>query len=191
MTLKEIAEKIDKSEKNRDYISFDALLYEFNMQEFYIDYDEPEAKRLEAYWIGHWYCTDSWVGYRMYFLDGEPVGVSTQKGRKCEEMFEWFSNEAADKVRDLLYKLCNADDALCVKVTDINEDIGDYYNIHFNSQVLDWSKARYKGEKITFIERIKESPDYGIDTEIKAQLPSGEITIIDINDIEFAFNLSE
>jgi hypothetical protein len=191
MTFKEIAEKIDKSEKNRDWIDFDHLFYEFNIPETYVDDDEIRTKRLTAYWIGRWLCTDSWVGYRMYFLDDEPVGVSTQKGRKCEEGFEWFSDEAANKVKDFLYELYKANNELRINITDINDDIGNGYSIAFSSQVLDWTKAMYKGEKITFIERIKETPDYGIDTKIKAQLPSGETTIIDIKDIEFAFNLGK
>jgi len=100
MKLIDIANKIDKSERNESYVNTDQFSSEFNYE-----FDWVKQDRLKAYWIGNWYCTDSYVGYRMYFLDDEPVAFSIQKGRKWSEKFNWISKELALKVREYLISI--------------------------------------------------------------------------------------
>lgn len=186
MKLIDIAKKIDKSKKNESSVDTMAFSSEFNYEFDYIEQD-----RLKCYWIGNWYCTDSYVGYRMYFLDDEPVAVSTQQGRKCNEGFEWFSRELAIKVRDYLISIMpKQEDELNFKLCDINEDIGDGYKISFNVEILNPERATYNGETIQILERIKENPDWGIDKQLKVKLFNGEKRIININEIVFSFNLT-
>ena len=186
MTLKEIAEKIDKSKKNEEYVDLEKVAYEFEIYDHRIA--DVEQERLKAYWIGCWYCTDAWVGFRMYFLDDKPVAVSTQGGRKSDEEFEWFGADTVKTVREYILSLV-AEKPVNVVISDIDNDIGDGYGIGFNCEVLDWTKARYNGEPFEHIERIKETPDYGIDTKNKIRLPNGEEKIVDIREMTFAFNL--
>lgn len=101
MKLIDIANKIDKSKKNESHINITDFDSEFNINlDYYIEQD-----RLKAYYIGNWYCTDSYVGCRMYFFDDEPVAISFQQGRKFDEEFRWFSKDNALKVRDYLLSL--------------------------------------------------------------------------------------
>lgn len=184
MQLIDIAKKIDKSKNNECNIDSTDFSSEFN---YNFEYVEPE--RLKCYWIGNWYCTDSWVGYRIYFLDDEPVAVSTQQGRKCSEEFEWFSRELALKVRDYLISIMpKSEEDLQFKLCDINEDIGEGYKISFNSQILNYDNAVLNGEAVKILERIRDTPDYGIDERLKIQLANGEKAIVNIRDLDFKFH---
>ena len=186
MKLIDIAKRIDKSKENEPYIDIVELGEELNVECGYVEQD-----RVRAYWIGNWYCTDSYVGYRMYFLDDKPVAVSIQQGRKCDETFEWFSKELALKVRDYLISIMlNNTEEFNFKLCDINEDLGDSYKISFNSEILNPERATYNGEPIKILERIKENPDWGIDQQLKIELSDTEQKIIDINEIDFKFNLT-
>lgn len=186
MKLIDVAESIDKSKNNQEYVDISKVCEELSIDFFgWIEQD-----RLTAFWIGKWMCTDSYVGYRMYFLDDEPVAVSTQTGRKSDEQFEWFGEEAAQRVQEYLLSIIPTRD-LRIVTEDLNTDIGETYKIHYNSNVLDWTKARYNGEPIEFIERIRDNPDYGIDTKSKVRLSSGEEKIVDIEDLDFVFFLKE
>ena len=189
MKLIEIANKIDKSERNKSYVDLEDLINEFNLDFnlYYVDQD-----RLKSYYICNWLCTDSWVGWRMYFLDDEPVAVSSQVGRKYGEEFEWFSKEIALKVRDYLISLNQkSDDELNLRLCNIDDDIGNSFKIGFSGQILNPDKATYNGELIKILERIKETPDYGIDKNLKVRLSNGEEIIINVKDIDFKFNLKE
>jgi len=185
MKLIDIANKIDKSQKNESYVDIEDFSSEF-------DFDfgfNLQQDKIKAYWIGNWYCTDSYVGYRMYFLDDEPVAVSMQTGRKSNETFEWFSKELALKVKDYLISLMQKDDELNIKICDINRDIGDSFKISFNGEILNPKNATYNGESIEILERIKDTPDWGIDEMLKIKLGNGEEKILNVRDLDFKFNL--
>jgi len=184
MKLIEIANKIDKSKKNESYVDIENFSSEFDLEFGYIDQD-----RLKAYWVGNWYCTDSYVGYRMYFLDDEPIAFSIQNGRKSNETFKWFSKELALKVKDYLISLMSDDDELKIDLCDINEDIGDSFKIGFNNQILNPKRAMYNGESIEILEEIKDKNNWGIGKELRVKLFNGEETIINVHDVDFQFNL--
>jgi len=186
MKLIDIANKIDKSKKNESQVDTMEFSYELNYEFDYVNQD-----RLKAYWIANWYCTDSYVGYRIYFLDKEPVAVSTQQGRKYSEDFEWFSNELALKVRDYLIFIMSKDEnELNIKLCDINDDIGDSYKISFNNEILNPERAIYNGKPIEILERIKDKNNWGIGTELKVKLLNGEEKVVNVRDLDFKFNLA-
>ncbi len=184
MKLIDIARNIDKSPQNEFDVDFDVFSNDLNLN----CYGWYEQDRLKGYWLGDWCCTDTAVGSRLYFFDDEPVAYSFQSGRKNDENLYWFSEEAAQKVRGFILSL----EELHIRVCDVNEDIGDSYKIEFNTQVMDWSMARYNGQPIEFIERIRETPDYGIDTKSKIRvLSTGEELVVDIKDLDFLYHFSD
>lgn len=186
MKLIDIVNNIDKSKNNECWIDITDFSGELNYNFDY--YSEPE--RFKCYWIGNWCCTDTWVGYRVYFLDDEPVCFSIQKARKSDEMFRWVSQELAIKVRNYLISLmAEQEDELSLQMCDINEDIGDSYKINFNNQVINWKTAVLNSEPVEFVERIRQSPDWGIDTAVKIQTSSGEEKVVNIKELDFKFNL--
>lgn len=189
MKIIDIANRIDKSERNEDWIDITSLAQdEFNISL----YDYPQQSRLKCYWVSKWCCTDTYVGIRIYFLDDKAVGISKQDARKSDEYINWFSKEAAIKVRDFILTLfCEKEEEEEFNLCDINEDIGDNYTINFNNSIIHRHKATYNNEPIEILERIRETPDWGIDTMLKVKLPSGEITEVNIKELRFKFNLNE
>jgi len=186
MKLIDIANKIDKSQKNESYVDIENFSSEFDF-DFGFNLQQDKVK---AYWIGNWYCTDSYVGYRMYFLDGEPVAVSTQTGRKSNEQFEWFSKELALKVKDYLISLMSKDEnELNIKLCDINDDIGDSFKINFNAEILNPERATYNSEAIEILEKIKDEHNWGIGSQLRIKLLNEEEKIIDIKELDFKFNI--
>ena len=187
MRLCDIAKRIDKSKKNEVEVDVVKICEELGIN----FYDWIEQNRLKSYWIAKWLGTDRIVGYKMYFLDDIPVALSTQCSRSTDEAFKWFDINSANIVKDYLFELIQPINDLNIVTCNIASEIEDSYKIYFNDGVLDWSKGRYKGKSFNFIERIKETPDYGIDTKIKLEIPEyGEI-IVDICEIDFLYQLTE
>ena len=177
MKLINIANRIDKSQRNKSYVDIENFSSEFNFDFGF----NLQQDRLKAYWIGNWYCTDSYVGYRMYFLDDEPVAVSMQSGRKSNETFEWFSKELALQVKDYLISLMSDNEnELNIKLCNINDDIGDSFKINFNSEILNPKNATYNGESIEILEKLKDKNNWGIGTELKVKLLNGEEKIVEL-----------
>lgn len=188
MKLIDIANRIDKSKSNEAYIDTSNFNDEFQCDFDYID--ESRMDKLKAYWIGSWYCTDSCVGYRMYFLNDKPVAFSAQIGRKYNEEFEWFSKELALEVRNYLISLIPIE-GFHFSICDINKEVGDTYKIDFNDNLLTENKNRtiLNGKPIEILERIRETHDYGMDTLLRIKLQNGEEKIVDIREIDFKFYL--
>jgi len=189
MRIIDIAQNIDKSEKNREDIDFEVLFNELGIP-YSLD-EEPTDSRLQSYWVGNWCCTDTWVGYRIYFFDDEPVAFSIQQGRKWDEEFRWFSMDAAEKVRDYVLSFVKPKE-LSIAFCDINEDIGNTYKIEFASDVIDWSKARYMDYPIELCEIIKDKEDiYNLDPTLRIRLLStGEERIVKVKDLDFVYHLN-
>lgn len=183
MKLIDIANRIDKSDKNKAYVDIVSIANELN-----VDLDCVEQNRITAYWIGNWYCTDSWVGYTMYFFDNKPMAFSSQLGRKCDEDFHWFSLEIAEKVKEYLVSLIVEENKIEVKICDINAEVQDYYIIDFNAQLLSSNRPMLNGEKVEIVKRIKNK-DYGIDTALKVRLSNGKEKQVDIRDLKFGYYL--
>lgn len=184
MKIIDIANKIDKSKENQSWVDINELGEELNVElDYYGDQD-----RIKCYWVGNWCCTDSWVGYRMYFFDDKPFAYSTQTGRKSSEVFYWFSREFAEKVREYLLTLIVEDNEFDINLCDINEDVGDGYKIHFSEQIINKNRIMFNGEKVEILERIKNKP-YGIDTELKIKLPNGEEKHVEIEELDFGYHV--
>lgn len=182
MKLIDIANTIDKSKKNEDWID----LYELG-REFDLDVPYTDQERLKSYWFGNWYCTDTIVGYKMYFFDDKPVAFSYQKGRKWDEELSWFSENAANDVKAYLVTLLEAkDDELNISLVDINKEIGDSYKIEFNAQLLGTKPAKLNGVPVEITKKYNDHP-YRIDTQVTIKRPTGEEQDVSIRDLDFSF----
>lgn len=184
MKIIDIAKKIDKSSQNEDWIDTTVIGDELGVDIPYVEQD-----RLKCYWVGNWCCTDTYVGYRMYFFDDEPIAFSVQNARKSDENFHWFSQELTVKVRDyLLTLIIEEENDLHVAICDINQDLGDNFKIDFNGQIITKDKVTLNDEKVEILERIKNEP-YGIDTELKVKLLNGEEKHVNIQDLDFGYHV--
>lgn len=187
MKVIDIANNIDKSERNEDWVSIESLADEFGIRGNFAEQD-----KLKSYWVGYWYCTDSWVGYKIYFLNDEPVCFSSRLGRKCDNDIEWFNKELAIKTRDYIISLLTYDEEeMNISYCDINEDVGDGYRIYYNTQVLDWSKATLDNEPVKFIELVENDKDWIRSNKDVKILLNNEEKVVNIEDLIFRFNLKE
>lgn len=188
MKIIDLIKNIDKSDQNKNYVN----IHDFAYEQFSLSLDHNVInKNLKCYWLGRWLCTDSYVGYRVYFLNDEAVGISLQEGRKCSENMYWISKEAAIKTKEYILSLMveeveDNDYIIC----DINEDLGDSFKISFNDQIIDMDKATYKNEKVEIVEFIRKEKYY-IDNELKIKLQNGNVIKVCAEDLDFKYNLKD
>lgn len=147
-----------------------------------------EDKRLKTYFIKTWYCTDSYVGVRAYFLDGEFVAISEQNGRKSNEDFEFTSKKTAKKVRDYLLSLVDEENEVKFSViTDLDKEIEGSYKIEHNSQIRH-KTSLLGGERVTILKKNypHNTEDYFHTVEIQKE--DGELLKLDCRELDFEYN---
>lgn len=189
MNMLEISKCIDRRPENESWVDLEQVASGLELRD-YEEYAGQDQERLKAYWITRHYDSGYHLGVRMYFFDGVPVAVSERIGRKFDEEFEWFSQEAADQVRDYVVSLIVREKhevALC----NLEQDLGDSFKIDYVSEVIDWDRARYEGRPVEVVEIEKEPNDfYGFRAKIHIQVPeTGEALVVGVRDLDFAFFL--
>jgi hypothetical protein len=192
-TLRKLISEIDFNNKNvQDTPSWEQLSNLFNIFDLYWSEDE----RLKCYFIKKWYCTDSYVGLRAYFLDGEFVAISNQTGRKSCEDFTFTSLESSKKVRDYLLSLVDGENKINVDLLDDNVldgEMPDTYKIEFNTQILH-KTALLNGERVEIVKRSyrwdshsKNNEKYFHTVEIKKA--DGKKVEVHVNELDFEYNV--
>lgn len=193
MKLKEVIERINKS--NPDNYAIDDLVEELELDGVF-NYKKWESRvttTLVSYWVECWYCTDDWVGTKVYFLDDEFIAYSSKTGRKSDRVIVWESKGAFDKTRTFIKSYCDdiIDD---ISIADLEEDIGEGYSINFASQLLTHTtfheKCIYNGIQYTVdveATKTKARQSY-ISSEIILKNGEDEF-VVDINEVVFPYNI--
>jgi hypothetical protein len=159
MRINEIFDRIVKNIDTKSDVYYWDLANEMGIN----CYNFPEDERLESYWFASWICTDTEVGFKAYFLDNEPVAISTKKYRKSNEEFKWVSKEAYKNVKDYLMSL---DEPSIDYIEDC--DVTPFYSLEYNGQLLQHHKenAYYNEEPVKIVKICREPLKYGTDTEV-------------------------
>lgn len=182
MKLREIIEKLDKSEKNSSWIDINELA---NSEFDIFSWVSKEPDKLKAYYFLKWYCTDSYVGGRVYFLDDKPIAITWQGGRKASQDFQWISKEVFKETRDYILTLTEEDIKIeNIDLVDLDTEYNDGYPVEYSSQLLT-NKLIYKstGEYIDVIEKydgMDKIKDWG---NVKVQFKSGTNSLISMKEI--------
>jgi len=138
--------------------------------------------------VTEWCCTDTWVGLYVIYYNGEPVATSNQTARKSDVEIEWFSKEAAHKVRDALLALVRAEEPEDnFKIVNLNEEIGEpSYQLNFSSQVIH-DDAIYQGRPVKI---VKTFQGYDSKTWHLVVIRDGENDItVNLKDVHFPVKL--
>jgi hypothetical protein len=162
-----------------------------------IDYwSVDQDKRLTCYFSQVWYCTDTYVGTRFYYLDDVPVAVSYKPARKSDENIEFISIKAANKLKE--YLLSFAVDKQEYDIIDnLDEEIDDYYSVHYNEQLLhktviytdgDGNDFECKVIKKRFTRNIENHFEYFYAVDI--ELPEGDVIQVDVRKLKIKYNQS-
>ena len=148
----------------------------------YLDWSEDE--RLKSYWLQTHFCTDTYVGISLYFLDGEFVCIEYKHARKSTAEFEFFSNKKVEELKLYLLSLVEKDEPnyLLINFNEY-EDILEY-NIEYSSQLLpQFHKfGCYDGENVEVISYYR---DYKHFHDVLIKYPNNVEKWIDVRDIKF------
>jgi hypothetical protein len=182
MKFKAIIEKLDKSECNRDgSITWDLSSLQLELSICQEDAcQDRENPRLTCYWVANHCCTDTWVGFRAYFFDGEFVAQSYQPARKSAESFEWTSKENGLKVRDYILSLSLENNDFDVKIMeDVEEEMGIGYQVQYAGELIK-KKVIYENKEVTVIQQPQEIDGKMNFHTVKIQHGDGKQEFVDI-----------
>lgn len=140
MLLKDIISNLDKSKQNEDnniIWDLEDIGSEVGVELPYGTFQDKDDYKLKCYWVANHYCTDTYVGYRAYFLGDEFVALSYQQARKSDEVYKWFSKEAFIKVRDYILSLQVGESVdFPEEFLDMEEDFGKGYPVQYTGELL-------------------------------------------------------
>lgn len=194
MKLSELIRKVDRSERNSSSADVDDFSRALDLDDRMGWHDEFD-KRVKGYFLIRWYCTDTWVGYRVYFMDDEPIAISSQTGRKSAEEIEFVSLEAAQKVKDFIKSL-ECEEEFNPTLADMDEDIAQLtYTVSFSSQLL-VDEGFFDGQPVKVKRKCHgygNSPDdMGLKMdELDVTMPNGELKRIKCNDFIIPMHLKK
>lgn len=181
MKIFEILSILDLSKKEPLYFT-DDFLNEFDIREHEIDLEKVKSE-LSYIWIVTWYCTDTWVGIKILLINDEPVCCITQVARRCDQDFEWISNEGYFKVKKLLEE-AKIEKEKELSLIDLDQEFGHSYKISFANQLIFplHQTAFLYGKKVQ-IERIKS--DNSLGKNVKVKFSDNKSEIVSLDDLEF------
>ena len=191
MKLKHIVANICKEQWNSRSVDSDPFIEYLSISS---DGDWNKLQtRLNFYYFASWYCTDSYVGLGVYYLDDQPVAISSQTGRKSDENIEFVSIEAAKKLKQWFVE-CNFVDPEpelpIVSDPDWEEDLGEGYNIEFVSQLYHFNEKVNQihtpsGQKVKSLKSANKNQL--TNEKVNIELFNGSKVVCNISDIEFGF----
>ena len=186
MKILEMINKVNKSDEFKDDgINFDNLCSSLNID----FYGWLEQERLTAYYISSWICTDTWVGYRVYFLDDKPVAISHQPFRKSSEKFKWVSENDVIEVRDYTLSLI-PNNEFDIDLIDQNEELTTYKISSYRSLFKYHKKiGSWLGVKAEILDNVDK--DSYVSEIVRIKLSNGDIREVPLSEMEFPFNIIE
>lgn len=186
MKLREIIESVVRTESNQDWVDISEL-----GQQLDVNISHVEQCDLKCYWVSKWYCTDTSVGMKVYFLKDEPVCASMQTARKNDENFYWISDDTFNKTRDYLLSLYKRENKCFYTLADLDEELGEGYNIYYCGQRFNdvHDIAIYQNMEVQVIgDAIPEDEKYVfINNRVIIKLPDETRITADIGDLIFPY----
>lgn len=173
-------QNVTKTPANTDHIDPDDVANLANVNSYDIDYDLLN-KRIKAYWLVVWNCTDTWVGLCAIYVDGKLVGSSYQHARKAQIDFSFISKECAEMFIDAVRASCiPAEPAYDIaSAEELDEDLAEFYTLHNTGSFVE-NIAYYKGMPV----KVKHGYGYSTDAVIFS-LVDGESSTVSASDVQF------
>lgn len=191
MKLYEAIAKINKKDLDSEY-DVDVFTNKLGIEAHWLP-TEPISQRLKYVYLVKWYCTDTWVGTKVYFLDDIPVAISYQSGRKSDEEIDFLSLNDVQRMRDFIFSLMQdteKDDK--IMVCDLNKEIAEYYQVDYGSQLLT-KEGFYQGRHAQVVQTWDGYKDINswrkIRIEYKNEHGNTLEEIIDLSEFDIPLNL--
>ena len=189
-TLKQLIEKASQLPKKEYELWDENLLSALGLDIIHHNYEKPVS--LSTNHLKQWYCTDTWVGIDVIYLNNHPVAVTNQIGRKWDVNIYFLSEEAKNSVKDYLISLYNnqQDCADYLTEDDLNEEMGDYFKIEYASEVL-YKTAWLNGEQVEITQKPRTMNDnFNLHT-VAIKHKDGVEEWIDVRELDFEYCSAE
>ena len=186
-TLKQLIEKASQLPKKEYELWDENLLSTLGLDIIHNNYEKPVS--LSTNHLKQWYCTDTWVGIDVIYLNNHPVAVTNQIGRKWDVNIYFLSEEAKNSVKDYLISLYNNQEEGYVDYLtedDLNEEMGDYFKIEYAPQVL-YKTAWLNGEQVEITQKPRNlNNNFNLHT-VAIKHKDGVEEWIDVRELDFEY----
>lgn len=140
MKLIEALRNVERSEDASSWVDVEEICESLGIDPWQSERPKDSDVRLKHYWLQKWNCTDTWVGIRAIFFDGELVGMAEQQARKSDVNYSWLSQAHAHKVWDYLRpKFPKVEN-----VIDESAEISQTYTVGYVSEIIQ-TQGFYQG----------------------------------------------
>jgi hypothetical protein len=116
--------------------------------------------RIHGYHLTKWYCTDTYVGTVVWFLDDEPFAVSHQPFRKSDATYWFINQEQVDRVHKFMLSIQEPTEPKC-DILDPETVMEDFFTVEYTSQLLVY-EGTHKGRHCKIVSRREAKDLYGI-----------------------------
>lgn len=190
MKMRDLINSVDRSEKNSTSADIDDFCRELNLNE-YPGWNKQFDEAVKGYWLIKWLCTDTWVGYCVYYMNDEPIAISVQTARKNPTAYEFISIEAATKVRKFILD-CLGESEFTPTLVDLDEETDPYYTVSYSGQLL-VDKGLYHGREVTVVRKCYrwDDPELKMEEMMVQYEPNGEPFKIDVCDFNIPLHVNE
>ena len=134
MKMRDLINAVERNDKNSTSADIDEFCRELDLNE-YPGWNKEFDDAVKGYWLTKWLCSDTWVGCAVYYMNGEPVAISTQTARKSSTEYEFVSLEAATKLRKFILE-CLGESEFTPTIANLDEETDLDYTVSYSGQLL-------------------------------------------------------
>ena len=189
-TLKQLIDKASHLPKQEYKLWDENLLSALGLDIIHHNYDDPV--NLTTNHLKQWYCTDTWVGIDVIYLNNHPVAITNQTDRKCGVNIYFLSEECKNSVKDYLISIYNNPQDYTDYLTEdeLNEEMGDYFKIEYSSQVL-YKTAWLNGEQVEITQKPRNFNNNFNLHAVAIKREDGVEKWIDVRELDFEYCSAE
>ena len=189
-TLKQLIEKASQLPKQEYGLWDENLLSAVGLDTYYHNYDDPVNLTINH--LKQWYCTDTWVGINVIYLNNSPVAITNQTARKSDVGIYFLSEADKNLVKDYLLSLYSGQQDYSEYLTedDLNEDMGDYFKIEYASEVL-YKTAWLNGEQVEITQKPRNLNDNINFHTVAIKHKDGVEEWVDVRELDFEYCSAE
>ena len=189
-TLKQLIEKASQLPKKEYELWDENLLSALGLDIIHHNYEKPVS--LSTNHLKQWYCTDTWVGIDVIYLNNHPVAITNQTSRKSSVNIYFLSEEDKSSVKDYLISIYNNSQDYSDYLTEdeLNEEMGDYFKIEYSSEVL-YKTAWLYGEKVEITKKPRNLNNNFNHHSVAIKHEDGVEKWIDVRELDFEYCSTE
>ncbi len=189
-TLKQLIDKASQLPKKEYELWDENLLSALGLDIIHHNYEKPV--NLTTNHLKQWYCTDTWVGIDVIYLNNHPVAITKQKSRKSSVNIYFLSEESKNSVKDYLISIYDNPQDYSDYLTEdeLNEEMGDYFKIEYSSQVL-YKTAWLNGEQVEITQKPRNLNNNFNLHVVAIKCEDGVEKWVDVRELDFEYCSTE